>query len=336
MKIGIDLGGSHIGIGLLNNDNRIVNKIEKDIDEIGRYEKQILKFIDEQIEILKKNNRIDLIGIATPGNIKGDCMENLVNLGIKRLDFSGLIEKNKDIIFQINNDSKAAGVAEMEYGALRKYKDAVFLCLGTGIGSAVFLNGKLLKANKNIGFELGHMIIDKNGLKCNCGKRGCFETYCSIKRFKENIVNILNLNDNSSEKIKNIVEQLVKPQKDRNSRMCILKNNSNIQKTNVATMEDESANEYNNVIVTKQEILKVRELIEQYINDMIIGLSNIIEIFEPEAICLGGSFVFFKNIFYNKLVEEMNKRKYVFNKDNLPKIILAELKNDAGIIGAVL
>ena len=73
MKIGIDLGGSHIGIGLLNNDNRIVNKIEKDIDEIGRYEKQILKFIDEQIEILKKNNRIDLIGIATPGNIKGDC-----------------------------------------------------------------------------------------------------------------------------------------------------------------------------------------------------------------------------------------------------------------------
>lgn len=324
MKIGIDLGGSHIGIGLLNNDNRIVNKIEKDIDKIGRYEKQILKFIDEQIEILKKNNRIDLIGIATPGNIKGDCMENLVNLGIKRLDFSGLIEKNKDIIFQINNDSKAAGVAEMEYGALRKYKDAVFLCLGTGIGSAVFLNGKLLKANKNIGFELGHMIIDKNGLKCNCGKRGCFETYCSIKRFKENIANILNLKESSSEEIKEILEKMMIT--DKNGKDSILIN----------LLGNETSIVYGKLCISEQDVLRVREVVEQYISDLIIGLSNIIEIFEPEAICLGGSFVFFKNIFYNKLVEEMNKRKYVFNKDNLPKIILAELKNDAGIIGAVL
>lgn len=324
MKIGIDLGGSHIGIGLLNNDNRIVNKIEKDIDEIGRYEKQILKFIDEQIEILKKNNIIDLIGIATPGNIKGDCMENLVNLGIKRLDFSGLIEKNKDIIFQINNDSKAAGVAEMEYGALKKYKDAVFLCLGTGIGSAVFLNGKLLKANKNIGFELGHMIIDKNGLKCNCGKRGCFETYCSIKRFKENIANILNLKESSSEEIKEILEKMMIT--DKNGKDSILIN----------LLGNETSIVYGKLCISEQDVLRVREVVEQYISDLIIGLSNIIEIFEPEAICLGGSFVFFKNIFYNKLVEEMNKRKYVFNKDNLPKIILAELKNDAGIIGAVL
>ena len=324
MKIGIDLGGSHIGIGLLNNDNRIVNKIEKDIDEIGRYEKQILKFIDEQIEILKKNNRIDLIGIATPGNIKGNCMENLVNLGIKRLDFSGLIEKNKDIIFQINNDSKAAGVAEMEYGALRKYKDAVFLCLGTGIGSAVFLNGKLLKANKNIGFELSHMIIDKNGLKCNCGKRGCFETYCSIKRFKENIANILNLKESSSEEINEILEKIMIT--DKNGKDSILLN----------LLGNETSIVYGKLCISEQDVLRVREVVEQYISDLIIGLSNIIEIFEPEAICLGGSFVFFKNIFYNKLVEEMNKRKYVFNKDNLPKIILAELKNDAGIIGAVL
>lgn len=324
MKIGIDLGGSHIGIGLLNNDNRIVNKIEKDIDEIGRYEKQILKFIDEQIEILKKNNRIDLIGIATPGNIKGDCMENLVNLGIKRLDFSGLIEKNKDIIFQINNDSKAAGVAEMEYGALKKYKDAVFLCLGTGIGSAVFLNGKLLKANKNIGFELGHMIIDKNGLKCNCGKRGCFETYCSIKRFKENIANILNLKESSSEEIKEILEKMMIT--DKNGKDSILIN----------LLGNETSIVYGKLCISEQDVLRVREVVEQYISDLIIGLSNIIEIFEPEAICLGGSFVFFKNIFYNRLVEEMNKRKYVFNKDDLPKIVLAELKNDAGIIGAVL
>ena len=62
-------------------------------------------------------------------------------------------------------------------------------------------------------------------------------------------------------------------------------------------------------------------------------MSNLIDIFEPEAICLGGSFVFFKDIFYDKLVTRMNTKKYVFNKDSLPKIVLAELKNDAGMIG---
>ena len=81
---------------------------------------------------------------------------------------------------------------------------------------------------------------------------------------------------------------------------------------------------------------KVKQIIDEYIENMIVGLSNIIDIFKPEAICLGGSFVFFRDIFYEKLVVEMNNRKYVFDKNNIPKILLAELKNDAGIIGAVL
>ena len=78
-----------------------------------------------------------------------------------------------------------------------------------------------------------------------------------------------------------------------------------------------------------------RNLINEYIENLIIGLSNIIDIFEPEAISFGGSFVYFKDLFYNKLTFEMQKRKYTFNKD-VPKIVLAELKNDAGMIGAVL
>ena len=90
--------------------------------------------------------------------------------------------------------------------------------------------------------------------------------------------------------------------------------------------------------IIKKEINngKVKQIIDEYIENMIVGLSNIIDIFEPEAICLGGSFVFFKDIFYDKLVSEMNTRKYVFNKETMPKIVLAKLKNDAGIIGSIL
>lgn len=290
MKIGIDLGGSHIGIALIN-DGEIVEKTEKEIYN-KETEETILSYIDEEIsEIIKKERDIDLIGIATPGYIEGNCMRHLVNLGIDKLDFSKIIEKYANIQFKIRNDSKMAALAEKKYGALEGYDDAVFLCLGTGIGAGIFLDGKLLSAKNNFGFELGHMIIQKDGQPCNCGKRGCFETYCSIKRFKDNVKSVIGISDISSREL-------------------------------LERIKNEKSN------------IKLEEIIDEFIDNLIVGLSNIIDIFAPEAICLGGSFVFFKDIFYHKLIKEMNERKYVFNKEKMPQILLAELGNDAGMIGA--
>ena len=292
MKIGIDLGGSHIGIGVLDASNNIIAKIEKDIVKTHDIKNKIMDYIDENIKKIIKSYEIELIGIAIPGTPRKLVAENIFNLGIEKMDFSKIASRY-NIPLKIQNDSKAAGLAEKQCGSLKNYKDAVFLCLGTGIGSAVFLNNNLLVTNKNVGFELGHMIIDKNGLQCNCGKKGCFETYCSIKRFKENASKILNIDDISS---KELISKIIE--------------------------------EENNI--------QIQGLINEYIENLIIGLSNIIDIFEPEAICIGGSFVFFKDIFYEELIEEMNKRKYVFIKNSIPEIVLAELKNDAGIIGSVL
>lgn len=292
MKIGIDLGGSHIGIGVLDASNNIIAKIEKDIVKTHNVKNKIMNYIDENIEKIINSYEIELIGIAVPGIPKNFVAENIFNLEIEKMDFSKIASRY-NIPLKIQNDSKAAGLAEKQCGSLKNYKDAVFLCLGTGIGSAVFLNNNLLVTNKNVGFELGHMIIDKNGLQCNCGKKGCFETYCSIKRFKENASKILNIDDISS---KELISKIIE--------------------------------EENNI--------QIQGLINEYIENLIIGLSNIIDIFEPEAICIGGSFVFFKDIFYEELIEEMNKRKYVFIKNSIPEIVLAELKNDAGIIGSVL
>lgn len=294
MKIGIDLGGSHIGIALINENNVIVEKNEMDIEKRENIENEILAVIDYYINKFKQSNQIELIGIASPGNPnnKDLCISNIVNLGIKKLDLSNIYHKY-NIPIKLKNDSKSAGLAEFKYGSLKKYKDAVFLCLGTGIGSAVFLNGNLLQANKYVGFELGHIIIERNGEQCNCGKKGCFETYCAMKRFKEKAKKILNITNITSEEL---LEEIKKN-----------KNNEEIAK-----------------------------LIDEYINNLIIGLSNVIDIFEPEAISFGGSFVYFKDLFYEKLVKEMNKRRYTFNKDDVPEIVLAELQNDAGMIGAVI
>ena len=76
---------------------------------------------------------------------------------------------------QIKNDAKCAALAEKNYGSMKKYDDCIFLCLGTGIGGAAFLKGELLEPKRFSGFEFGHMIINKNGKECSCGKKGCFE-----------------------------------------------------------------------------------------------------------------------------------------------------------------
>ena len=293
MNIGIDIGGSHIGIALIE-DGKIVKKVEQDIEKIDGIEKHILDIIDFYIDAFSQMGNVEKIGIVAPGTPIKNSLEikRIVNLGIEKIDFEYILKKY-NIPIQVGNDAKAAGLAEFEFGSLKQYNDAVFLCLGTGIGSAVFLNGSLLKANKNIGFELGHMVIDKNGIECNCGKKGCFETYCSMKRFKERVKKVLQLDNIDAPDLVGILE-------------------SNLQKP------------------------EVRALVNNYIENMIVGLSNIIDIFEPEAICLGGSFVHFKDIFYEQLVDEMDKRKYFFNKDSKTNIVLAELKNDAGILGAVM
>ena len=86
----------------------------------------------------------------------------------------------------LKNDAKCASLAEKKFGALKDYKDSVFLCLGTGIGGATFYNGKLVEPKRAAGSEFGHMIIKKDGITCNCGNKGCFERYASIRAFKEN------------------------------------------------------------------------------------------------------------------------------------------------------
>ena len=246
MRIGIDLGGSHIGIGIIDN-GKIICKKKIDISYEENIKEKIERYIDTEINNILQKYDIELIGIAAPGNPKDNKINNIVNLKIDELDLGKILEKY-NIKIKTQNDAKAAAIAEKKYGALKDYKDSVFLCLGTGIGSAVFLNNELLKANKNPGFELGHMVIERNGIQCNCGKKGCFETYCSIKRFKINAQKILDMNEATSKEILNEI-----------------------------TMN-----------MDKKEI---DLLISEYIDNLIIGLSNVIDIFEPEAIAIGGGFV---------------------------------------------
>lgn len=303
MKIGVDLGGSHIAVGLVDENNEIIEKrtyyISQKDDTIEKYiVKSITSGIKEIIESTSEMQAIEQIGIATPGNPKNGHILNAVNLGIKDFYIEEELRKslgNKFIgTIKLLNDGKCAGLAEKYCGSLKEYSDCVFLCIGTGIGSAVFMQNKFLVPKKNAGFEFGHMIIAKDGELCNCGKRGCFEAYCSKKKFKEQMQKILNINEyiGAKDLIPKIKENLA------NSR--------------------------------------VQELLDEYIENLAIGISNIITIFEPEAISIGGSMSHYEELIFDELKNKIYNKEYLFNKEDPPKIFSATQGNDAGIIGATL
>ena len=296
MKIGIDIGGSHIGIGLVNSNGTIILKEEKFIKDKSNIEKKIEEYITENVIKMLQAYYINEIGIAVPGTVTGTKIVRAVNLGIENYDLVAILQNNlikAGYTINIKNDGKCAALAEQKYGALAGYDNSVFLCIGTGVGSAVIFDGKLLEAKNVPGFEFSHTIIHRNGAACNCGKRGCFEVYASLKRFKEKIVKEFNLKSINGECVRDFIR----------------KNSDNPT---------------------------LRYMINSYIEDLSIGISNIINIFEPEAICLGGSFAEYEGILYEPLKNALINGNLLFNKRCDIIIKLAKLKNDAGIIGATL
>ena len=300
MKIGIDLGGSHIAVGVVDKDGKILDKREKRLRGIEK--KAIKKTIENEIitnvKEYSKLYKISDIGIAVPGTVSKETVIKSVNLGLKNYKIIENIQKEINWTIKIRNDAKCAALAEHKYGALKKYNRVLFLTLGTGIGGAVIIDGKLLNTGELPGCEIGHMVIKQNGILCNCGRKGCFEKYASMKAFKDNLRNQLGYDENTSGK------QL----------MAILKEN---KKGN-------------------PDYEKIEKIRKQYIKDLSTGISNLINIFEPEAIGIGGSFVYFSEVLLKDLKREIAEQNMLFNPRKDINIQTAILGNEAGIIGAVI
>ena len=300
MKIGIDIGGSHVGVGLVDRAGKIILKKEKDL--VAALQKKdyneilintivnlITNILDEgKIDI----SQIELIGIAVPGTVSDTEIIKAENLHIRNFDIVSEINKYFNIPIQLRNDAKCAAVAEKMYGSLEKYEDAVFLTIGTGIGGAVFMGDKLLKPKQYEGFEIGHMIIKKGGIKCNCGNLGCFERYASIRVLKEKI--------------------------------------SKLHKKDISSIE------LKEILLNMSKNEKVQRIVEEYIDNLSIGLANLINIFEPEVISIGGSFVYYKEQLIDMITLKIKNENLLFNDRSIPKIVTAKLKNDAGIVGSVV
>lgn len=291
MNIGIDLGGSHIGVGLVDEDNEIIVKKEHDwtqeekdtfFESIERKSKEMIKKI-----ILENNvSRIEKIGIGYPA---ANIVDGVVNKYGRKLDLPSILSKEFAVPVYLKNDVKCSALCEKTKGNLKEYDNCLFMTLGTGIGGAYFYKNELVTPNQYQGFEIGHMIIEKDGRRCKCGQRGCFEQYASMRVFRKEIEELFDIEKLTSYKMFEILE-------------------------------------------SKEKIEDVNIIIDGYIENLSIGICNLINIFEPDCICIGGSFAYYAPIFMEKLKTKI-KESYN-NREELPEILIAKYANDAGIIGA--
>jgi len=189
--IGVDLGGTNIKIGIVSDKGKLVKSISiKTEADCGP--KSVIANIIKGIEtiLIKNKLKIQGIGIGCPGvvSIKKGIVENAPNLpGWKNVKLGPIIKEKFGYKVHLENDANAAAIGELMFGSGKKFDSFVMVTLGTGVGGGIVYNKKIFRGEFGAAGEIGHISIDVNGPKCNCGSTGCIEAYAGNSYLKEQI-----------------------------------------------------------------------------------------------------------------------------------------------------
>ena len=286
--IGIDLGGTKILGGLIDETGKILEKLELPTGEnIGKAE--VLNRVGHVIEKLKTDNIIG-IGIGSPGFIdteEGKVLE--VGGNIKDWPFTDIKkEMGKrflDIPVLVGNDANVAALCEHWIGAGKGFNSFIMITLGTGVGGAIYTDKQGIWTGHNYqGGELGHMILYPHGRLCNCGQMGCAERYITGTALEISYEEVMGIKLKGKE-----------------------------------------------IFKRQESEAKTRKLIDQYCENLGIYLSSLKNIFDPEAIIIGGGIINSREYWWEKMNQYYKKHS---NNPNTLKIVPAQYSNNAGVIGA--
>lgn len=310
MDIGIDIGGTNIGAGLLDKDLNIVYSIETPTNKEKGYdfiEDKIVSIIEEIIVKAKSmNENIDSIGIGIPGiaDITGDYFIYSANLNWNNVPLGKNLRKKFNIKINIENDATVAGIAENRLGVSKGYKDSVFITIGTGIGGGIIINNKLHVGSHGVGSEIGHTIVGENFYDCNCGNNGCLETFTSSMAMRDYIIKEIN---------------------EGNKDTILLDKVSNLEEIDAKLIFESG--------IKGDELSN--KAIDRMVKYLTIGITNIINTIDPEIIVIGGGVAKAGDYLLDK-INELLPRYRLFKEMDYGIIKLAKLENNAGIIGAAL
>ncbi|MDR0832054.1 MAG: ROK family protein [Bacillales bacterium] len=306
MVIGIDIGGMTFKVGFVEN-GKILFKYTLVTDKTEQQEQSIERLGKSLIDTIKEHHYslIKGIGVSCAGVInaeKGYC-DYSPNLGWKNLNICSILKTITGLPTLITNDANAAAYAEAKYGAGKYHDTSVTLTLGTGIGGGVVINGKLFEGVEGKGTELGHMVLKMGGIKCGCGRNGCFEAYASatalIRQTKEAM------------------------KKDNRSLLW------EYAKGNINNVGGKNAFE-----CAKLKDVTALKVIDKYVTYLSEGILNFCNIFRPNIIILGGGISYQGDYLLEKVNYYCKEHNWGLLNSPSVEIKIASLGNDAGIIGA--
>ena len=310
-RLGIDLGGTNIVAGVVNKEYKIISKASCKT-QVPRPESEIcdsmaevaLKAIDKAKLTL---DDISSIGIGVPGavNPKTGVIEYSANLFFHNWEVVKMMQERIDKKIIIEIDANAAALGEYLAGSAKGTKNAVAITLGTGVGGGIIINGKIYSGSNFAGAELGHMVIVKDGKECACGRRGCWETYASA-------TGLINLTKQKILSEKLDFSYMLK--------LCDGDINKVTGKTAFTAMVDGDP--------------AAKEVVDEYVGYLATGIVNIINIFQPDVLCVGGGVSNQGENLLGPVRAIVEKERYTKHNDNQTIICQASLGNDAGIIGA--
>jgi glucokinase len=308
--LGIDLGGMSIKAGICDDNGKIlvsdtcVTVRNEDGDRIITDMAALCLKVIEKAGLTVDD--IEYAGIASPGSADSERGVIIYAATLPFLNYpiaEKLMEKTGIKKVYIDNDANAAAKGEATYGAAKGYKDSLFITIGTGVGGGIIIDGKIYSGFNFSGAELGHIVIVKDGLDCPCGRKGCMESYASATAL---------INQTKAKMFENKESALWS--------VC----GGDIDNVNGKTVFD--------AMLLDDEAAK--EVYKTYIEYLACGITNFINIFQPEVLSIGGGISKQGDILIKPLCEIVEREQYSRYSDKKTLIKVAELQNDAGIIGA--
>ena len=305
--IGIDLGGTFIKGGIVNENGEILVS-DKVPTEVEKGDIGVASNIVRLASMLLERQGIEIkdvegLGIGSPGMI--DSAEGNVvyanNLGWENFKICDEISRQLGgLKVKIGNDANVAALGEVKFGAARNYSSAIMITLGTGVGGGIVIDGKLVEGNLGAGAELGHIVIEVGGEQCSCGRKGCFEAYSSATALIRD------------------TRRAMEAHSDSKMWEC-----GSLEAVTGKTVFD-----YAPVDVYAKEV------VDSYIEHLACGLINYANIFRPEVILLGGGVCAQGDNLIKPLQAIMDRDIYAGDKGPRVPILIAELENSAGLLGA--
>ena len=308
--IGIDIGGTNLSTGVVDETYKIVGRSKIKTDK-GRPYEEVIKDIIESVKLAADDAKIDMddvrwIGAGCPGTCNSDTgiVEYSNNLGWNNVPLLPDIENAFGKKTYIDNDANAAAYGEYLAGAAKGAKNAVVITLGTGVGAGIIINGRIFSGTNFAGGEIGHTVIVIDGYQCTCGRKGCFETYASATGLARMTQEALEQHPESK------LHQLVETDGRVSARTAF----------NAAKMMDDVG----------------QAVVYRYIKALACGITNTINIFQPDILCIGGGVCNEGDNLLIPLKKLVAEQVYSKNSAKNTEICICSLGNDAGIIGAAM